>query len=69
MPKKINTIKKYQDFWFLKMPWVEAIFDINEDLIIIQCKIFTKIKRKEKLLVPKWNLLEKHVGEGKMDRG
>jgi hypothetical protein len=51
------------------MPWVEAIFDINEDLIIIQCKIFTKIKRKEKLLVPKWNLLEKHVGEGKMDRG
>jgi len=69
MPKKINTIKKYQDFWFLKMPWVEAIFDVKENLMIIQCKLCTKIKCKEKLLIPKWNLLEKHMGKGKMNRG
>jgi hypothetical protein len=69
MLKKINIIKKYQDFWFLKMPWVEANFYVNENLIIIQCKVCTKIKCKENLLVPKWNFLEKHVGEGKMNRG
>jgi hypothetical protein len=30
---------------------------------------YTKISQKEKLLVPKWNLLEKHVGKGKTKGG
>jgi len=51
------------------MPWVEAIFDASGNLIITECKVCTKIKCKEKLLVPKWRLLEKHLGEGKMNRG
>jgi hypothetical protein len=34
-PKKINIIKKIQDFWFMKMPWVEIFFYAGENLIII----------------------------------
>jgi hypothetical protein len=35
MPKKIDIIKKFQDFWFMKMLWVEVVFDVSENLIIV----------------------------------
>jgi hypothetical protein len=49
----------------MKMPWAEAIFDLGGSLTIIPCKFWTKIKCKEKIIVPKWNSLEKHVRKRK----
>jgi len=49
----------------MKMPWAKAIFDLGGNLTIIQCKVCTKIKCKEKMLVPKRNSLEKHVRKRK----
>ncbi len=43
------------------MPWVEIVFDVGGNMIIIQCKAYTKIECKEKLLIPKWDSLEYHV--------
>jgi hypothetical protein len=35
MPKKIDIVKKFQDFWFMKMLWVEIVFYVSENLIIV----------------------------------
>jgi hypothetical protein len=47
-PKKslTNVVRKFQDVWFVKMPWVEIIFDANGNLSIVRCKVYTKIERK-----------------------
>jgi hypothetical protein len=47
-PKKslANVMRKFQDVWFMKMPWVETIFDANGNLSIVRCKVYTKIERK-----------------------
>jgi hypothetical protein len=47
------------------LPW--AKFDIDEKGLVqqVRCKIFTAIRRKEKLLTPKLNSLLKHVGHWK----
>jgi hypothetical protein len=29
----------------------------------VRCKVYTKIEKKENLLVPKWDSFEKHVGK------
>jgi hypothetical protein len=45
----------------MKMPWVEIVFDVGGNMIIVQYKVYTKIKHKEKLLIPKWDSLEYHA--------
>jgi hypothetical protein len=45
----------------MKMPWVEIIFNVGGNMIIIWYKVYTKIEHKGKLLVPKWDSLEYHA--------
>jgi hypothetical protein len=40
----------------------------DENLISIQCMVCNKIEHKEKLLVPKWDLFDKHAGERKNEQ-
>jgi hypothetical protein len=47
----------------MKMPFVEAIFYATKNQSIVRCKVCTKIKRKTRVLVPKWDSLEKHAGK------
>jgi hypothetical protein len=49
----------------MKTSWVKVVFDPTINLLVVKCKVCTKIKRKKKLLVPKWDSLEKHVGKRK----
>jgi hypothetical protein len=51
------------------MPWAKVVFDIDGNLTIIESKVYTKIECKQKLLILKWDSLEKHVGKGKMNKG
>jgi hypothetical protein len=51
------------------MPWAEAIFDATRNLLVVRCKVCTKIEKKEKLLVPKWDSLEKYAGKRKNEEG
>ncbi len=60
-PKKIDIVKKFLNVWSMKMPWVEIVFDVGGNMIIVQYKVYTKIKHKEKLLIPKWDSLEYHA--------
>ncbi len=54
--------------WFENKPQGQGIFYV-ENLMTIRCKICTKVNNKKKLLVPKWDSLEKHVqGKGRMNK-
>jgi hypothetical protein len=43
----------------------EVIFDVGGNFTIGWCLVYTKIEHKDKLLVPKWDSLKKHVGKRK----
>jgi hypothetical protein len=47
------------------MPWAKASYYANGNLLIMKFKVYTKIKRKYKILVPKWYSVEKHAGKRK----
>ncbi len=58
-------MKKFQDVWFMKMPWAETIFDVTKNLSIVRCKVCIKIEIKDNFLNPKWDSLEKQTGKRK----
>ncbi len=43
------------------MRWAKAIFNNDNILFVVRCIVCAKMECKEKLLVPKWDSLEKHV--------
>jgi hypothetical protein len=45
------------------------VFDGDGNLSIVKWKVCTKIKREHKLLVPKWDSLNKHVRKRKNEKG
>ncbi len=51
------------------MPWVKIIFNDVGILTIVKCIVCSKMSKKEKLLVPKWYSLEKHVTKKKTKDG
>jgi hypothetical protein len=59
IPKKVvvNVNCEFQKIWAMKMPWVEPIFNEFGLVFTMRCCVYTKIERKEKNWVVKWNLL------------
>jgi hypothetical protein len=51
------------------MPWVEIIFNDVGILITVKCIVCSKMSKKEKLLVPKWDSLQKYVTKKKTKDG
>ncbi len=49
----------------MKMPWVEPIFNEVGLVSTMRCPIYTKIERKEKNWVFKWNFIIKHPNKKK----
>jgi hypothetical protein len=47
------------------MPWIEPIFNEVHVVSIMKCCVCTKIKRKEKIMVTKWDFIEKHASKRK----
>lgn len=48
--------------WVAKFPWVEIVI---RKLNMVRCKIYNEIDGREKLLVPKFDNLQKHGGRWK----
>jgi hypothetical protein len=46
----------------MKMPWAKPIFNDVELVYVMKCCVCTKIKRKRKKLVVRWDFVDKHVG-------
>jgi hypothetical protein len=53
-------------FWVAKLPWAKIVVGLNEKLSRVRCKICIDVKKCEKLLVPKFNSLKKHIGRQKV---
>jgi hypothetical protein len=49
---------KPQDVWALKMPWVELIFNEARLVTFVKCHVCSKIEKKNKVLVAKWDSIE-----------
>jgi hypothetical protein len=53
----------------MKMRWEKPIFNEVGLVYVVRCHVLIKIKRKEKILVVKWDSIEKHVGKKKYFNG
>jgi hypothetical protein len=60
-----DASRKFQDKWTSKVPWVELFIRENGSLHIIKCRICNKLKRKDELLVSRWDSLCKHKKDNK----
>jgi hypothetical protein len=49
----------------MKMPWVEPIFKEVGLVSIVRCCVCTRIQRKEKKLITKWDSIKKHASKRK----
>jgi hypothetical protein len=47
--------------WVMKLPWAKIVIGCDEKLIMVHCKMCNDIKGREKLLVPKFDNLQKQV--------
>jgi len=56
---------KFQDVWALKMPWAKPIFNEVGMVTFVKCHVCFKIEKKDKVLVVKWDSIEKHAIKGK----
>ncbi len=62
----INVNHKFQDVWALKMRWVEPIFNEVGLVTSLKCHVYSKIEKKDKVLVVKWDSIEKHASKRKL---
>jgi hypothetical protein len=47
------------------MPWAEPSFDEIGVVSAMRCHVCTRIERKEKIMVAKWDSIEKHASKKK----
>ncbi len=65
----IDVNCKFQDVWAFKMPWAEPIFNEVGLVTSIKCHVYSTIEKKEKVLVVKWDSIEKHASKKKAHDG
>ncbi len=51
------------------MPWVEPIFNEAKLVTCFKCCIYSQIEKKDKVLVAKWNSIDKHASQKKAPNG
>ncbi len=54
--------KVFQNIWTTNLLWLEAVMGPNGKLSMVKCKVCKSIEKIDKLLVPKFDGLHKHVG-------
>ncbi len=54
--------KVFQNIWTTNLLWLEAVMGPNGKLSMVKCKVYKSIEKIDKLLVPKFDGLHKHVG-------
>ncbi len=46
----------------IKLPWVEAVIGPEGKMTQVKCRICNEVEKRKKLLVPKFDRLQKHIG-------
>jgi len=62
----IDVNCKFQDVWAFKMPWAQPIFNEVRLVTFIKCHVCSKIEKKNKVLVAKWDSTETHASKKKL---
>jgi hypothetical protein len=57
--------RMFQDIWVIKLHWAKAMMGLNGKLSMVKCKVCSYIEKKDKLLILKFDGLQKHVGQQK----
>ncbi len=52
----------FKEIWTAKLPWAIGIMGCDGKHSMVCCKICNEIDEREKLMVPKFDGLQKHVG-------
>jgi hypothetical protein len=63
---KWELIYIFQNVWVAKLPWAKVVLGANGKMIMVRCKICTNVENQEKLFMPKFDGLYKHVGHCKV---
>ncbi len=66
-PKRAPKMKwelnqNFQDIWVAKLLWAKIVIGEDGRLSMVRCKVCNVVEHHEKLLVPKFDGLQKHVG-------
>jgi hypothetical protein len=46
-----------------KLPWAQPELGTNDVLVAVKCSVYSIVNGKPKLIVPKWDNLEKNMGK------
>ena len=60
---RYDANRHFQDHWAARLPWAEPELDSDGVLVAVKCTVCSVINGKPKLIVPKWDNLEKHMGK------
>jgi hypothetical protein len=60
---RYDSNRQFQDVWAAKLPWAEPHLDGEGVLVVVNYKVCSAINGKPKLIVSKWDNLEKHMGK------
>jgi hypothetical protein len=66
--KNYDKSRKFQALWAACLPWAELFMGADGLCQYVKCTICSIITRKQKILVPKWDTLQKHGGRRKVIR-
>jgi len=61
MKAKWELNRVFQDIWATKLPRVKAMIDPNGKLSMVKCKVCNFVEKRDKLLVPKFDSLQKYA--------
>jgi hypothetical protein len=63
--KKVNIKRVFKEEWVAQFPWAEHVVDFTSKINMVFCKIFFLVDGEDKLLNPKLDGLQMHVGKRK----
>jgi hypothetical protein len=59
--KSYKLSRHFKDLWATKLLWAEAIMGVDGRISQVRCKVYSFVEHRQKLLVPKIDLLWKHA--------
>ncbi len=55
----------FQDVWAIKLPWVKIVIGPEGKMTHVSCKFCNEVEKREKLMVLKFDGLQKHASHWK----
>ncbi len=55
-----DNTQKFQIEWATKVPWAEGIVCKDGMINLVECRVYSLIEKKEKIMGCKWDTLTKH---------